>query len=140
MTLRLREETEGDKLAGQLAQKFLLVHAVLEGFSSVDEHDRDLIVKLVSQFAIAIDVDFLPRKSAAAGKLVEAFLYQFTKMASLSRVNHHLAGFRHGRIVALPLLLLARKKRRQKKRGAEDVDEGPGPTPGVKSRNARSRT
>ncbi len=106
-------------LAGQLAQKLLLVHAVLEGFSAVDEHNRDFIIKLPPQFIIAIDVDLVPRESAAAGKLGEALLHELAKMTSFPRVNHHFGGFWHGGIVAPTLLPLARKKKR------ESPHEGP---------------
>jgi hypothetical protein len=99
-------------LAGELAQKLLLIHVILEGFSTVDEDDWNFVIKLPAQFVITINVNFLPGESASARKLAEAFLHQFTKMASLSRVNHHLAGFWHGWIVAPRPLPLARKKRR----------------------------
>jgi hypothetical protein len=36
--------------ARQLAQEFLLVHAVLEGFAAVDKHDWHFVVKLPPQF------------------------------------------------------------------------------------------
>src|SRR5271155_1490473 len=114
-------------LAGQLTQELLLVHAVLECFPPVDEHNRDLVIKLPPQFTIAIDIHFLPSESAAAGKLGKALFHQLAKMASLSRVNHDLSGFWHGGIVAPPLLPLPRKK----KRG--DEHEGPAPASGVKS-------
>jgi hypothetical protein len=119
-------------LAGQLTQKLLLVHAVLECFPPVDEHNWDLVIELPPQFTIAIDIDFLPRKSTTAGKLGKALFHQLAKMASLSRINHDLPGFWHGGIVAPPLLPLARKK----KRG--DPHEGPAQASGVKSGNARS--
>jgi hypothetical protein len=119
-------------LAGQLAEELLLVHAVLECFPPVDEHHWDLVIKLPPQFTIAIDIDFLPGKSATAGKLGEALFHQLAKMASLSRVNHDLPGFWHGGIVAPPLLPLARKKKRA------DEHEGPAPASGVKSEDARS--
>jgi hypothetical protein len=82
---------------------------VLEGFPSVDKHDGDFVIKLPAQFTIAVDIYLLPRKTAAAGKLGKALLHHLAKMASLARVNHHLAGFRHGGIVALTQHPLARK-------------------------------
>src|SRR4029077_10643482 len=84
-------------LAGEFAQKFPLVHAVLEGFAAVDEDDGDFVVKLAADFVIGINVDFTPGEAAMAGKLDQAFLDDFAEMASLAGVNHDLAGGWHGR-------------------------------------------
>jgi hypothetical protein len=85
------------RLAGEFAEEFPLVHAVLEGFAAVDENDGDFIVKLAADFVIGINVDFTPGEAALAGKLDQAFLDDFAEMASLAGVNHDLAGVRHGR-------------------------------------------
>jgi len=84
-------------LAGEFAEEFPLVHAVLEGFAAVDENDGDFIVKLAADFVIGINVDFTPGKAAMAGKLDQAFLDDFAEMASLAGINHDLAGVWHGR-------------------------------------------
>src|SRR5271155_2641925 len=78
-------------LAGQLPQKFPLVHAVFEGLTPVDEDDRDFVIELPAQFVVAINIHFLPREAAAAGEFREAFLHQLAKMTTLPRVNHDLA-------------------------------------------------
>jgi hypothetical protein len=84
-------------LAGEFAEEFPLVHAVLEGFAAVDENDGDFIVKLAADFVIGINVDFTPGEAATAGELDQAFLDDFAEMASLAGVNHDLAGVWHGR-------------------------------------------
>ena len=85
-----------ENLAGEFAEEFPLVHAVLEGFAAVDEDDGDLIVKLAADFVIGINVDFTQGEAAMAGKLDQAFLDDFAEMASLAGVNHDLAGVWHG--------------------------------------------
>jgi hypothetical protein len=85
------------ELAGKLAKKLALVHAVLEGFAAVDEDDGNFIVELAANFVIGINVDFTPGEAPMAGKLDETFLDDFAEMASLTGVNHDLAGVRHGR-------------------------------------------
>jgi hypothetical protein len=84
-------------LAGEFAEEFALVHAILEGFAAVDEDDGDFIVKLAADFVIGVNVDFTPGEAALAGKLDQAFLDDFAEMASLAGVNHDLAGVWHGR-------------------------------------------
>ncbi len=71
-------------LARQLAQKFPFVHAVLEGFAAVDEHDWNFIIELSPQFVIAIYIHFLPRESAAARELHKALLHHFAKVTPLA--------------------------------------------------------
>ena len=87
-------------LAGQPAQKFPLVHAVLEGFAPVDEYDRHFVVELAPQIAVAIYVHFLPREPTAAGELGKALLHYFAQVTALARINHNLARLWHGWIVA----------------------------------------
>src|ERR1700756_3401024 len=70
----------GMALAGQLAQEFLLVHAVLESFPAIDEDDRHFVVELAAEFMVGIDVNFLPGKSAAAGELGETLFYNFAEV------------------------------------------------------------
>src|ERR1022692_1305968 len=89
-------------LARQLPQKLPLVHAVLEGFTAVDEHHWDFVIELPPQFVVATHIYLLPRKSAAAGELDKALLHNFAEVTALARVNHDLARVWHGWIVALP--------------------------------------
>jgi hypothetical protein len=71
----LRVLTNWRALARQLAQKFALVHAVLEGLVPIDEHDWDFVIKFPSQFVVAIHIHILPGKPAAAGELGETFFH-----------------------------------------------------------------
>ncbi len=97
-------------LAGQLAQKFALVHAVLEGFAPVDEHNRHFVIELPPQFAVTIHIHFLPSEAAAAREFRQTLLHHLAKMATFARVNHDLAGLRHAAIVPSAHPLLARNK------------------------------
>ena len=87
-------------LTGQLAQEFSLIHPVFEGFAAVDEDDRHFVGELTAQGFVAIDVHFLPVKTAAALEFVQGFFDYFAQMASLAGVNHNLALSHHGRSVA----------------------------------------
>lgn len=73
-----------DRSAGQAAEKFAFVHAVLEGFASVDENDGDLVVVFAAKLGVRIDVDFLPRESATASELCEALFHQLAKMTTFA--------------------------------------------------------
>jgi len=97
-------------LAGQLAQKFALVHAVLEGFAAVDKHDWHFVVELPSQVAITIHVHFLPREPAAAGKLCKALFHHLAEMTTFPRIDDDLPGVLHAAIVPSPLLPLKEKR------------------------------
>ena len=85
------------ELAGELAKELAFVHTVLEGFSAIDEDDRNFIVELATNLVIGINVDFTPGETAVTGELRQAFLHDFAEMASLAGVNHDLAGVWHGR-------------------------------------------
>jgi len=78
-------------LAGQLPQKFPLVHAVLEGLAPIDEHNRNFVIELPPQFVVAIHIHFLPGETATAGEFRKTLLHQLAKMTTLPRVNHDLA-------------------------------------------------
>src|SRR5579863_9731203 len=80
---RFKLDLDNDS-AHQLPQKFLLVHAVLEGFAPVDKHHWDFVIKLPPQVGVAIYIHFLPRKPAPARKLVQAFLHHFTQVTTLA--------------------------------------------------------
>ena len=79
-------QTEGGnrKLAGQAAEKLAFVHAVLEGFASVDEHDGNLVVELAAKLDIRVYIDFFPRESATASELCEALFHQLAKMTTFA--------------------------------------------------------
>ena len=89
-------------LARQPAQEFSFVHAILEGLVAVDEDDRDFVIELATQFAVAVNVHFPPREPAVPRKFHKAFLDHFAQVAALARINDDLAGLRHGWIVAFP--------------------------------------
>jgi len=75
------------RLAGKLAQEFLLVHAVLEGFAAVDEYDGNFVVELAAEFEVGVDIDFAPDEAAAAGEFTEALLDHFAEVTSLAGVH-----------------------------------------------------
>jgi hypothetical protein len=89
------------ELAGQFAQEFLFVHAVLEGFAAVDEDDGDFVGELAADLGVGVHIDFAPGETSAAGKLGEAFFDDLAKMASLAGVDHDGAGIGHAGILAL---------------------------------------
>jgi hypothetical protein len=62
-------------LARQLAEKFLFVHAVFEGFAAIDEDDGDFVVELAAEFGVGINVNFVPSEATAARKFREAFFH-----------------------------------------------------------------
>jgi hypothetical protein len=99
------------ELIRELAKEFAFVHAVLEGFAAIDEYDRHLVVELAPQLRVAIDIDFLPGKAAAARELGEALLHHFAKMAAFARIHYDLSRLRHAWIVPLLRYRFARKKR-----------------------------
>jgi hypothetical protein len=86
-------------LAGELAEEFLLVHAVLEGFAPVDEDDWNFIVELAAQFVIGVDVDLVPGETAAARKFAEALFHHFTQVASFARVDDNTAEIWHASVI-----------------------------------------
>ena len=69
---------------------------VLEGFASIDKHDRNFVVILTPQFGIAVDVNFAPGKAAASRELRKALLYNFAQMAALARIDDDAWTFWHG--------------------------------------------
>jgi hypothetical protein len=70
---------------------------VLEGLSSIDEDDRNLVVKLAAEFCVGVDVDFVPGESAAAGELGEALFDDFAEMTSFAGIHHNVARLWHAR-------------------------------------------
>jgi len=82
---------DGLRSAGELAQEFALVHAVLKSLSSIDEDDRNLVSELAAKSLVGIDVHFPPRKAASSLQFNEALFDDFAEMAPFSGVNHDLA-------------------------------------------------
>jgi hypothetical protein len=89
-------------LADELAEEFLLVHAVFKGLASIDEDDWDFVVELPAEFMVGIDVDFTPGESAAPRELREALFYDLAKMAAFAGVHDDVAKLWHaGSILTL---------------------------------------
>ena len=74
-------------LAGELPQKLLFVHAVLERFATVDEDDGDLVVVLAAEVGIGVNIHIAPLKAAALVKFDEALLDDFAEMTPLAGIN-----------------------------------------------------
>jgi hypothetical protein len=95
------EVRRANLISSQLPQKFLFIHAVLEGLSAIDENHRNLIVKLAPKFAVGVNVDFPPDESTAARQLGKALLYDFAQVTSFAGVDDDVADLGHaGKIVA----------------------------------------
>ena len=76
-------------LAGELPQKFLLVHAVLECFASVDEDDGDLVVVLATEVGIGVNIHIAPVETAALMEFDEALLDDLAEMAPLPGIDDY---------------------------------------------------
>ena len=96
-------------LSYQPAEKFPLVHAVLEGFAPVDEDDRHFVIELPSQFAVTVHIHFRPDKPASAREFRQTLLHHLAQMTTFARVNYDLARLGHAAIVTSPHPLLARE-------------------------------
>ncbi len=83
--------------SAQLAQEFLLIHAVLEGFAAVDEDYGDLIGIEASDFGVGVDVDFSPGEAATLVQLDDALFDDFAEMTSLAGINEDFPRRRHAR-------------------------------------------
>jgi hypothetical protein len=81
--------------SAQLAQKLLLIHAVLEGFASVNENHRHLVIVFAAHLGIRVYVDFTPGKPSALLQLDEAFFYDLAEMASFARIHYDIPRLRH---------------------------------------------
>src|SRR5579863_5926324 len=87
-------------LAGQFAEEFPLVHAVLKRLAAVNEDDGNFVVELAAEFEVGVNVDLAPGEAAAAGELRQALFDHLAQMASLSRIDYNAPGVRHGGILA----------------------------------------
>jgi hypothetical protein len=90
-----KERVGAKDLAGQLAEKLLLVHSVFERLAAVDEDHGNFVVKLATEVGVGVHVDLAPGKASAARELAQAFLYDFAKMTSLTGIHHNAARLRH---------------------------------------------
>src|SRR5215831_17693731 len=82
-------------LTGKFAEKLALVHAVLKGLAAVNEHHRYFVGKLAAQLVVAVDVNLLPAKTAAAFELHQSFLDDLAEVAALARVDDHFSQRQH---------------------------------------------
>jgi hypothetical protein len=55
----------GKILADELAQEFLFIHAVLEGFVTVDEDHGNLVSEAMTQVVVAVNVHLAPNEAAS---------------------------------------------------------------------------
>ena len=81
--------------AVKFAQKFTLVHAVLEGFAAVDEDDGNFVGELAAQLIVGVDVHVPPGEAATALELGERLFHDLAEVAAFAGVKHDLAGVGH---------------------------------------------
>ncbi len=81
--------------AGEFAEEVGFVHAVLEGFASVDEDDGDFVGELAAELFVAVDVDILPGEAATAMQFGEGLFDDLAEVTSFAGVDHDLAGLGH---------------------------------------------
>jgi len=86
--------------AGEAAEELLLVHAVLEGFASVDEDYGDLVGVAATNFGVGLDINFAPDEASALFELGETLFDDLAKMASFAGVKNDLAPVCHAGSVA----------------------------------------
>jgi hypothetical protein len=97
-------------LAGQLAEEFLFVHAVLESLATINEDDGNFVVELPAEFGVGVHVNVAPGKATTAREFGEAFFYNLAQMASFTGVNHDVAKLWHaGKSLARELRLSKRE-------------------------------
>jgi hypothetical protein len=82
---------------GQLAQKFLLIHAVFKCLLPVDEYHGNLVVIEAPDFGVGVHVDFTPAKATTLVELNQALLDDFAEMTSLAGIDHDFPRLRHAR-------------------------------------------
>jgi hypothetical protein len=79
------------RLAGQFLQEFLFIQAILEGLSTVDEHNRDLVRELALELIVGFNVHFAPAKSTPPLQFRELFFDDFAKVAPLPGIHDDFA-------------------------------------------------
>ncbi len=81
-------------LSPQLAQKFLLVHAVLKSLPPVNKNDGHFLVVKPSRLLIGIDIDHSQTKLRALPQPLQALLHHLAKMTLLARIKNNLMPLR----------------------------------------------
>jgi hypothetical protein len=89
------EGREGTWLASELAEEFVLVHAVFEGFTPVDKNHGNFVGELATELIVRVHVNFLPGKTTTAMKLLD----DLAQVAAFAAVHDDFAGHGHGRSV-----------------------------------------
>ena len=84
-------------LTGQFFQEFLLVEAVLERLTSVDEDHRHFVGKLAPEQIVRVHINLAPLKPAPALQFAELFLDDLAEVTAFSGINDHFAQERHRR-------------------------------------------
>jgi hypothetical protein len=85
----------------QLAQEFLLVHAVFKSFMTIDEDYGDFIIIKATDFGVGVDVDFTPGEAAALVELDDALFDYLAEMTSLAGIDNNFPRLRHAGSVAV---------------------------------------
>jgi len=93
--IRSANSGKTSRSSGKLAEEVGFVHAVLEGFATVNEDDWDFVGELTAQLVVAVHVDVLPGEATAAVQFGEGLFDDLAEVTSLARVEHDLAGFGH---------------------------------------------
>jgi hypothetical protein len=81
--------------AGEFAEEVGLVHAVLKGFTAVDEDYGNLVGELPPELFVGVHIDVLPSEAAAAMEFGEGLFDDLAEMAAFAGVDHDLAEFGH---------------------------------------------
>src|SRR6185437_12413273 len=76
-------------LAGQLAQEFLLVHAVFERLAAVNKDHRNFVGEAPAQVVVGVNIDLTPTEAAAALQLGEALFHDLAEVASPPGIHHY---------------------------------------------------
>ena len=79
----------------QLAQEFLFIHVILEGFAAIDKDDWDFVVVQPQEFGVSIYIHLGPGETAVAGEFGQALLHHIAKMATLAGVDNDGVEGRH---------------------------------------------
>jgi hypothetical protein len=69
-------------LTGQLLQELLFVQAIFEGFTAVNENDRNFVRELSPELVIRLDVNFPPAKASPAFQLCELLFDDLAEVTS----------------------------------------------------------
>jgi hypothetical protein len=75
----------------------LFIHAVLEGFATVDEDYWDLVIVEAPDLGVGVYVDFSPGEAATLVQLDDALFDDFAEMTSLAGINEDFPRLLHAR-------------------------------------------